>query len=788
MSLSKCNTTIVCTILIAIAICGLTPKSNADIIHESANMGPTNQYPGVAWIFEDQFLGSRFEITEPTEITAIGGHIGSENDLLIFGAIVWLDDKTDFPSNTYWMNNLVKGTWFRPPSLSADIRIPLSVVLEPGWYGLIFGAGDFGSPNHAVAFMPGGGQSRYLGASYFHYNGAAEMWFNTLYDTGDPRFVVEGQSIIPPVEIYGTKFNDVDGDGVWDAGEPAMTGWEFYLDTNENGSYDIGEPNSVVDPNGMYSFENLDAPATYHVREIMKDGWAQTLPGGPDNEYVISTEPNNIYGPCDFGNTTLPQGVTLSGYVTWEDGTPYPGITIDLDLDGNPFTAEKTATTDNDGFYEFSLTAPWTGMAMIRLPDRWISHWPTLRENVTADIVEDFTCFYQYDAGSGTESDPYQIRTAQQLLMIRHQGSNSDDDFVLTSDIDLTGTTHSSAIIPSFGGQFDGAGFSVLNLQSNSGLFGYIKNAVIKNLGVENVEITNAGIAGPLCHSNHGGTIENCFSTGNISGFYDVGGLCAWAHTEYLDDDPPIGGPPLPPVNTPVIKNCYSTVNVTLIHPDSLPGFSTGSAGGLCAYTEGAELFNNYACGSVDGTGCDTPFGFDIVIDNGGLVGHIENCNVYNNYSSGYVVDNLAYSNPGGFCGLISGEPTNFSGNFWDNTVNPSLQGIGNATDPDVTGESTVSMQTESTFADAGWDFVDETANGTEDIWRMPYGIAGSPILWWQRDIPGDWIGKYGVGIEDFAVLAASWMNIDAEINLSGPDIIDFEDLTVFLGNWSAGR
>jgi len=40
-------------------------------------------------------------------------------------------------------------------------------------------------------------------------------------------------------------------------------------------------------------------------------------------------------------------------------------------------------------------------------------------------------------------------------------------------------------------------------------------------------------------------------------------------------------------------------------------------------------------------------------------------------------------------------------------------------------------MQTAGTFLDAGWDFVDETANGTEDIWWILEG-QDYPRLWWE--------------------------------------------------------
>jgi hypothetical protein len=47
------------------------------------------------------------------------------------------------------------------------------------------------------------------------------------------------------------------------------------------------------------------------------------------------------------------------------------------------------------------------------------------------------------------------------------------------------------------------------------------------------------------------------------------------------------------------------------------------------------------------------------------------------------------------------------------------------------TGKTTAEMQTKSTFTDAGWDFVDETANGTEDIWWIDEG-RDYPRLWWE--------------------------------------------------------
>jgi hypothetical protein len=40
-------------------------------------------------------------------------------------------------------------------------------------------------------------------------------------------------------------------------------------------------------------------------------------------------------------------------------------------------------------------------------------------------------------------------------------------------------------------------------------------------------------------------------------------------------------------------------------------------------------------------------------------------------------------------------------------------------------------MQAVDTYLNTGWDFVNETANGTEDIWWMPENDY--PRLWWQE-------------------------------------------------------
>ena len=62
---------------------------------------------------------------------------------------------------------------------------------------------------------------------------------------------------------------------------------------------------------------------------------------------------------------------------------------------------------------------------------------------------------------------------------------------------------------------------------------------------------------------------------------------------------------------------------------------------------------------------------------------------------------------------------------FWD------IETSGQAESAGGEGKTTAEMQMKSTFTDAVWDFVDETENGTENIWWILEGLD-YPRLWWE--------------------------------------------------------
>ena len=154
----------------------------------------------------------------------------------------------------------------------------------------------------------------------------------------------------------------------------------------------------------------------------------------------------------------------------------------------------------------------------------------------------------KYSGGSGTPEDPYQIATAQDLILLGETPEDYDKHFIMTADIDLSGYTYDRAVIAPdvndvegqrginpfegkpFSGVFDGNNHSISHLRikgaSYLGLFGQIgSGAIISNLGVDDLDIHGTGNVVGGFAGNNNGTITKSYSSGSVSGDEQVGGL-----------------------------------------------------------------------------------------------------------------------------------------------------------------------------------------------------------------------------------------------------------------------
>jgi hypothetical protein len=229
---------------------------------------------------------------------------------------------------------------------------------------------------------------------------------------------------------------------------------------------------------------------------------------------------------------------------------------------------------------------------------------------------------------------------------------------------------------------------------------------------------------GGLVGWNHGSTTD-CYSTCSVNGMEEcdnMGGLVGFNSGSVTDcyatgpingsgsDCDRVGG--LVGVNDGSITGCYSTGSVR----------SSSRVGGLVGWSQAGSITACYATGWVEG---DSGVG--------GLVG-VNLASIAYCYSTGKV-DGVGV---GGLVGENSGAVIV---SFWDVETSDCNFSVGGE------GKTTAQMQTESTFTDAGWDFV--------EIW----GIGEHQTYPFLRTEPaGDLDHDKKVNLIDLAVLASHWL------------------------------
>jgi hypothetical protein len=201
------------------------------------------------------------------------------------------------------------------------------------------------------------------------------------------------------------------------------------------------------------------------------------------------------------------------------------------------------------------------------------------------------------------------------------------------------------------------------------------------------------------------------------------------------------------------VQQNYTKGNVTVT---SVNGQNTGGFIGVFAPSSAAAVEDNYSLASVaiTGTVAATP--------PGAFVGTIEATGsgtrvLRRNYAAGPITTGQ------GFAG--SSATVTSSNNFFDN------QTTGQSTTAGTTavGRSTSIMKSLTNYTSASWDFVCETANGTEDIWgRNSSDNLSYPFLMWEGFVPQCifWVG----GVSNDWATPSNWE--PEEIPATGADIV----------------
>ena len=356
----------------------------------------------------------------------------------------------------------------------------------------------------------------------------------------------------------------------------------------------------------------------------------------------------------------------------------------------------------------------------------------------------------KYAGGTGEPNDPYQIATVEDLMLLGDSPADYDKHFILTADIDLDpnlpgGKIFNKGVIAPdidpndadfqgtpFTGVFDGNGHMISHLTiQGQGCLGLF-GKLESGVNVKNLGVVDVNITDSGLYL--GGLAG--LNSGEISVCYSTGVVHGGRSVGGLVGYNGING---------VITNCSSNCTVS--------GFE--NIGGLLGNNYG-WVIRCFSTGLVTGTE-----------DVGGLVG-----------------DNDANVNDS----LWDDNDTNIIDSFWDmeTSTRPHSEG--------GTGKTTAEMQTAGTFLEAGWDFVDESANGTEDIWSICEG-TNYPRLVWQI-AAGDFVCPDGITIDDFAFFLEYWLDDNCDLSngyCQGTDLdqsgtVDINDLEILLENWLAEK
>lgn len=119
---------------------------------------------------------------------------------------------------------------------------------------------------------------------------------------GDDHGGVDFAAQYRPSEIHGKRFDDKNGNHIWDAGEPVVAGVKIYIDSDRDNMHDPGEPETETGADGSYSFVNLPSGA-YVVREVENPEFEPTYPNtkggilwpaGVSNPAVGNVSPTSI--------------------------------------------------------------------------------------------------------------------------------------------------------------------------------------------------------------------------------------------------------------------------------------------------------------------------------------------------------------------------------------------------------------------------------------------------------------------------------------------------------------
>ena len=349
------------------------------------------------------------------------------------------------------------------------------------------------------------------------------------------------------------------------------------------------------------------------------------------------------------------------------------------------------------------------------------------------------------------EDGEYLISTPEDLQTLMIFGYDEGNSYRLTQDIDLS--EYDQFSIPYFKGEIQGDHHRIKNttLSSNTasytGFFGIIEYSSIENLYVENIDVRGQYIVGGFAGWVINVSFTDCSVKSTVIGRDHVGGFAGILGSDSCVErcssnaivcgDNRIGGFAGAILYNSIAYDSCSKGSVSC-SVETAGGFAGSSSyysrcyqcfsdvrlydgnrmGGFCGHAFGGSMHNCYSHSTISN-------GQDLI---GGFYGFDSCCSTVNCYCTGSIVGE---SNVGGF--LADYQTVEMENCFWDIETSGQTESAGG------TGLTTAEMKARSTYTEAGWDFINETENGTDNYWAIDEDLNdGYPYLTWQDFTPID--------------------------------------------------
>ena len=418
-------------------------------------------------------------------------------------------------------------------------------------------------------------------------------------------------------------------------------------------------------------------------------------------------DPNDFTVAASGGDIT---GATLSDQLASTD-VEIQSVNGDTDGNGDVFVNDSVSWNDNtltlsaerDIHVNESLNASGTAGLALKYgqgSSDGVINGTEAQYRVTAPINLASTGSFSTQLGSAGSVIDYTIITDVDALQAINSGLTGH--YVLGADIDASATAGwnsgagfnplGSTYSNSFQGVFDGLGHVISGLFINRGatdfvgLFGYTGGAALRQVGLENVDITGRDYVGGLVGAQYKSRVSQSYVSGSVNGEYRVGGLVGDSFANGR------------------ISQSYATAAVT----------GTNEVGGLVGHQFDGSISQSYATGAVTGSN-----------QVGGLVGRQDGGNISQSYATGAVTGSglvgglVAYQDP------VHSSITN---SYWNTETTGQATSAGGGT-----GLTTAQMFSADSFS--GFEFGEVWGNAGDQTTPYLLGLSGNQVFN-RHDLP----------------------------------------------------